>query len=260
MCCFPLSRPPGYHARGAVARTRASAFAQVRGHEWGCKADVGSGLDRHGVRRMLRAHGCAAATLGGPGTACRAWTRRSRPSAILAPRDEPRRLAPCAAAALAGTVGLASGCAGRSRRSRPTTTYEPADGVPVDLERLDLRNLVVVGRRQGRHRHRLGQVVNKRRRAPSTSPSPSRAAASRHRRRCRPAPARRLSDSPRRGVEIPGDPGGVGAIVQMQSPPTRRAPTSSRSRCCRRRATTRPHARRSVRERRRPALAAQAPR
>lgn len=75
---------------------------------------------------------------------------------LSAPRVA-RRLVPLAAAAAA--LGLA-GC----QVTNPIQTdepYIPADGVPVDLEQVQIRNLVVVAESEGGKGTLSGQVVNR---------------------------------------------------------------------------------------------------
>ena len=65
------------------------------------------------------------------------------------------------ASALAGTILLASGCASAFSPIQTDYDYEAADGVPLTIEGLDLRDLAVVVPAKGGTGLVVGQAVNR---------------------------------------------------------------------------------------------------
>ncbi|HYJ26428.1 MAG TPA: hypothetical protein VEW73_01860 [Nocardioides sp.] len=117
------------------------------------------------------------------------------------------------ASALAGTILLASGCASAFSPIQTDYDYDAADGVPLSLEGLDLRNLAVVVPAKGGTGILIGQAVNRDSAAVDVTfavtgaPAPATVAV--------PANSgKSLSDSAT-GVEIPGIPVAPGEMVQM---------------------------------------------
>lgn len=116
------------------------------------------------------------------------------------------------ATALAGTILLASGCAVFS----PIQTeydYPAADGVPLTIAGLDLRNLAVVVPAKGETGIVVGQAVNSGTSAVDVTfavagaPSPATVAV--------PANSGKTLSDATTAVEIPGIPVAPGAVVQM---------------------------------------------
>jgi hypothetical protein len=116
------------------------------------------------------------------------------------------------ATALAGTILLASGCAVFS----PVQTafdYDSADGVPLTIEGLDLRDLAVVVPAKGETGIVVGQAVNRGTSAVEVTfavkgaPTPATVAV--------PASSGKTLSDAATGVEIPGIPVAPGTMVEM---------------------------------------------
>jgi hypothetical protein len=116
------------------------------------------------------------------------------------------------ASALAGTILLASGCAVFS----PVQTdydYDSADGVPLTIAGLDLRDLAVVVPAKGGTGLVVGQAVNRSTSAVDVTfavegaPTPATVAI--------PASSGKTLSDAATGIEIPGIPVGPGETVQM---------------------------------------------
>jgi hypothetical protein len=116
------------------------------------------------------------------------------------------------ATALAGTILLASGCAVFS----PVQTafdYDSADGVPLTIEGLDLRDLAVVVPAKGGTGIVVGQAINRTTSAVDVTfavagaPGPAVVAV--------PASSGKTLSEAATGVEIPGIPVAPGEMVEM---------------------------------------------
>ena len=123
-----------------------------------------------------------------------------------------RAAAALRATALAGTILLASGCAVFS----PIQTdydYDAADGVPLTIAGLDLRDLAVVVPAKGETGIVVGQAVNRTTSAVDVTfavagaPSPATVAV--------PASSGKTLSDAATGIEIPGIPVAPGEMVEM---------------------------------------------
>ena len=123
-----------------------------------------------------------------------------------------RAAAALRATALAGTILLASGCATFS----PVQTdydYDAADGVPLTIEGLDLRDLAVVVPAKGGTGIVVGQAINRTTSAVDVTfavagaPGPAVVAV--------PASSGKTLSEAATGVEIPGIPVAPGEMVEM---------------------------------------------
>jgi hypothetical protein len=117
------------------------------------------------------------------------------------------------ASAVAGTILLASGCASAFSPIQTDYDYDAADGVPLTIEGLDLRDLAIVVPAKGGTGTVIGQAVNRSTSAVDVTFSVAGA----------PAPAsvavpassgKTLSDAVT-GVEIPGIPVAPGEMVEL---------------------------------------------
>ena len=117
------------------------------------------------------------------------------------------------ASALAGTILLASGCASAFSPIQTAYDYDSADGVPLSLEGLDLRNLAVVVPAKGGTGILIGQAVNRDSAAVDVTfavagaPTPAMVAV--------PASSGKSLSDAATAVEIPGIPVAPGEMVQM---------------------------------------------
>jgi hypothetical protein len=123
-----------------------------------------------------------------------------------------RAAAALRASALAGAVLLASGCAVFS----PVQTdydYDAADGVPLTIRGLDLRDLAVVVPEKGGTGIVVGQAVNRSTSAVDVTfavtgaPTPATVAV--------PASSGKTLSDAATGIEIPGIPAAPGEMVEM---------------------------------------------
>jgi hypothetical protein len=124
-----------------------------------------------------------------------------------------RAAAALRAFALAGVILLASGCASAFSPIQTDYDYDSADGVPLTIEGLDLRDLAVVVPAKGGTGIVVGQAVNRSTSAVEVTfavkgaPNPAVVAV--------PASSgKTLSDAATR-VEIPGIPVAPGAMVEL---------------------------------------------
>jgi hypothetical protein len=117
------------------------------------------------------------------------------------------------ASALAGTILLASGCASAFSPVQTDYDYEAADGVPLSIVGLDLRDLAVVVPAKGGTGLVVGQAINRSTSAVDVTfavegaPTPATVAV--------PASSGKTLSDATNSVEIPGIPQAPGATVQM---------------------------------------------
>jgi hypothetical protein len=117
------------------------------------------------------------------------------------------------ASALAGTILLASGCASAFSPIQTDFDYDAADGVPLTLVGLDLRDLALVVPAKGGTGIVVGQAINRSSSAVdvtfavSGAPTPAVVAV--------PASSGKTLSDAATGVEIPGIPVAPGETVQM---------------------------------------------
>jgi hypothetical protein len=117
------------------------------------------------------------------------------------------------ASALAGCILLASGCASAFSPIQTDYDYDAADGVPLTLPGLDLRNLAVVVPAKGATGILIGQAINRDSAAVDVTfavtgaPTPAMVAV--------PANSGKSLSDAATGVEIPGIPVAPGEMVHM---------------------------------------------
>ena len=117
------------------------------------------------------------------------------------------------ASAVAGTILLASGCASAFSPIQTDFDYDSADGVPLTIEGLDLRDLAIVVPEKGGTGIVVGQAVNRSTSAVDVTfavtgaPTPATVAV--------PASSGKTLSDAATGVEIPGIPAAPGEMVQM---------------------------------------------
>ena len=117
------------------------------------------------------------------------------------------------ASALAGTILLASGCASAFSPIQTDFDYDSADGVPLTIEGLDLRDLAIVVPAEGGTGIVIGQAVNRSTSAVDVTfgvagaPTPATIAV--------PASSGKTLSDAATGVEIPGIPAAPGEMVEM---------------------------------------------
>ena len=123
-----------------------------------------------------------------------------------------RAAAALRASALAGTILLASGC-GVFSPIQTDYDYDAADGVPLTIAGLDLRDLAVVVPAKGETGIVVGQAVNRTTSAVDVTfavagaPAPATVAV--------PASSGKTLSDAATGVEIPGIPVAPGEMVEM---------------------------------------------
>ena len=114
---------------------------------------------------------------------------------------------------MAGTILLASGCASAFSPIQTDFDYDSADGVPLTIEGLDLRDLAIVVPEKGGTGIVVGQAVNRSTSAVDVTfavtgaPTPATVAV--------PASSGKTLSDATNGVEIPGIPEAPGATVQL---------------------------------------------
>ena len=117
------------------------------------------------------------------------------------------------ASAVAGTILLASGCASAFSPIQTDFDYDSADGVPLTIEGLDLRDLAVVVPAKGQTGIVVGQAINRTTNAVDVTfavkgaPTPATVAV--------PANSGKTLSDAATGIEIPSVPVAPGEMVEM---------------------------------------------